>query len=72
MKHEPRGKSQDTSGWNSGNFSCLGQETNRAGILQFMDICWENLHKSFSCHLFYPDNIYTTKAPMNNLRKIMF
>ena len=39
LKHEPRGKFLDINGWTSGNFSCLSQETNKAGILQVRYIC---------------------------------
>ena len=36
------------SGWNSGNSSCLGQEKNRAGLLQGRWVCWECEYVSFS------------------------
>ena len=45
LKHEPRGNFRDIDGWTSGKFSFLGQETNRSGLPQFTDICWETLHE---------------------------
>ena len=38
------------SGWNYGDFSCLGNEIDRAGIFQFRDIFWGNFYESFYCH----------------------
>ena len=35
LKHEPRGKFWDISGWNYGGFSCIGQETDKEGFFQF-------------------------------------
>ena len=35
FKHESRGKFRDISGWTYGDFSCLGQEIDRAGLFQF-------------------------------------
>ena len=32
LKYEPRGKIQDINGWIYGDFNCLGQEINRAGL----------------------------------------
>ena len=72
MKHEPREKFRDTNGCNSVNFSCLGQETNRAGFFQVREILWETLHNPFSCHLFWPSNRYMTKVLTNKLRDILF
>ena len=50
LKHEPRSTFWDVNGQTSGNLSCLGQESNRKGILQVRDICWNKLHESFSIH----------------------
>ena len=47
LKHEHRGKVLDTNGRKSGNFCCLGQETNRSGLLQVREIYQETLHESF-------------------------
>ena len=47
MNHEPREKFWDISGWTSGNFSCLGQKTNREGFFQVREICWNTSHESF-------------------------
>ena len=70
MKHEPRGKFRDVNGWTSGNFICLGQEKNKAGLFQVRYICWDILHESFSCHSLYPDNRDTNKELINNLNEI--
>ena len=52
LKHKPRSKFQGISGWTSGNFSFLGQETNRSGLLYIRDIFCETSHESFSRHSF--------------------
>ena len=65
LKHETRGKCWNTSGWTYDNFSWLGQETNRTGLFQVMDIVWENFHEYFLCHSFYSFNRDMTKIVMN-------
>ena len=50
LKHEPREAIWDINGRTYGNFSCLGQETNRAGLLQVSNICWVNLYEYFYSH----------------------
>ena len=52
LKHELRGKNWYINDWTSDNLSCLGQETNRAGLLQVREMFWETLHESFSCNFF--------------------
>ena len=52
LKHKPRGRFWDISGWTSGNFSCLIQETDRAWLFQFREIFWETFHESFSYYFF--------------------
>ena len=47
LKLKARGGFRDISGWNFGNFSCLGQEKNRAGFFQVRDIFSETFHESF-------------------------
>ena len=49
IKHDPRGGFQYINDWTSGDFICLGQETNRSGFFQVRKICWETIHESFYC-----------------------
>ena len=71
MKHEPSGWFQDISGWTSYNFSCRGQETNRAGLFYVRKVYWETFYESFSCNSFQYGNKDITKRLMNMLRMFL-
>ena len=69
LKHESRGKFRDIIGWTSGDFSCLGQETDRAELFQYRKIFCKTFYESFSCHSFQSSDRDVTKTLMNHLRE---